>query len=206
MNQLDDAILGSLFDKRYMDFEICTELRWVSAQFNFHATRFFRSLRELDLEKLVWGSGENYDCLLETATKYCDNLEKVSGIRVEHKKCNLVSRTCLQKLPKLTSIVISTETDASLNPADLLHFLKALPNLRSVQVDGCVDEEHPAETGAQLEKEADMPEEEKVVVSELIWEEGDFWRIFRVDRLRKLSVSCNMLVFPDMSNTFCRVI
>jgi len=201
MSQLDGAILNFLFDKRYMDFETCSHLRLVSAQFNFHATRYFRSLREFDLEKFVSERGEKYDCLLKTLTENCDNLEKISGIWVTLEE-KLVSQMSLQKLPKLTSIVA---TDCVLDPIVLFDLLKALPNLRSVKVYGFIYDETSSgeETGAENEG---RPEEEKVVVSELSWEEGDFWRIFRADRLEKLSVSIHMLGSITTDDAFFNVV
>jgi len=201
MSQLDGTILSFLFDNRYMDFETCSHLRLVSAQFNFHATRYFRSLREFDLEKFVSERGVKYDCLLETVTENCDNLEKISGIWVTL-KVKLVSKISLRKLPKLTSIVAN---DCGFDPIVLFDLLKALPNLRSVKVNGWVYDGPSSGEEAGAENEG-RPEEEKVVVSELSWEAGDFWRIFRADRLEKLSVSIYMLGSTRTDDAFFNVV
>jgi len=52
MNQLTNDILAFLFSKRYMDFKTCCGLRLVSGQFNYHATKYFSSLKEFDLSIL----------------------------------------------------------------------------------------------------------------------------------------------------------
>jgi len=227
MNQLEDAILGFLFDKKYMDFKTCSELRSVSAKFDRHASKYFHSLKEVDLlilkNNFEWHSESietPYTCLLETVTKYCDNMEKVTGIKVMTDKLNSVSQICLQKLPKLTSIVIS---DGLLKTSVLFDFLKLFPNLRSVKVgkfenvrdeddqesdledDDGEPENVREENDAELEV-GDMPEEEKLVVPELSLDRGDFWRMFRVDRLEKLAVSNIMIGTEEEVNAFCGVV
>jgi len=180
-----------------MDFKTCSSLRSVSAKFNLHATKYFRSLRQFDLsvvEKNFDGCSESmetqYTCLLETVTKRCDNLEQITGMQM-YSGMNLVSRNvCLQNLPKLTSIVI---TDGHLQRAELFGFLKQLPNVCSVKV-------------GEFQNGQDVPEEEKLVVSELGLNRGDFWRIFRVDQLRKLVVSRNMLRSDADVTMFCSIV
>jgi len=205
MNQLNDKILGFLFNKRYMDFKTCSHLRPVSAQFNFHASKYFRSLTEFDLSVLWknfnWDSAIDietpYTCLIETVTKYCDSMEEMSGIRIRQEKLNFVSRMCLKRLPLLTSIVLS---DCSLERLVIWDFLKHFPNLRSVIVGGL--ENAPAENGDL------MPDEEKLVVSELSLDRTDFWRIFRTDQLKKLMLSSSMvgLRSHEDATAFCDVV
>jgi len=106
-----------------------------------------------------------------------------------------VSRICLQKLPKLTSIDI---IDLALEPTVLFDFLKLFPHLRLVKVctfDNSRDEDDKA-----------VPEEKKLVVSELSLDRGDFWRIFRVDHLKKLEISVCMFITEENVNTFCGVV
>jgi len=179
----------------------------VSTKFNLHATKYFRSLQQFDLsilkENYAWHSKnivKPHTCLLETVTKYCDNLEQVTGIQIYSEKLNLASRTCLQKLPKLTSIVI---IDGLLKTADLFGFLLSLPILRSAKVGKF---ENPRdENGNELENE-NVTEEEKITVSELSLDRGDFWRIFRVDRLKKVAISSSMFRTKKDVNTFCCVV
>jgi len=200
MNQLTNDLLGFLFTKRYMDFKTCSGLRFVSAQLNFHASKYFRSRREFDLSILE----ENFDCdseivetpyyacLLETVTKYCDNLEKIVGIRVTSDTLVSVSRICLQKLPSLTNIgIVDDAVDAS------VHFslLKLLPNLRSVTF---------LDINGDRDKDDDeVSEAEKLFVSELSLYCGYFWRIFRVDHLRKVSILICVYESAEDINKFC---
>jgi len=203
MNQLTNDILAFLFSKRYMDFKTCSGLRLVSAQFNFHASKYFRSLREFDLSILE----ENFDCdseivetpyacLLETVTKYCDKLEKIGGIRVGSDTLVSVSRICLQKLPSLTNIgIMDDAVDASVH----FNLLKLLPNLRSVtflDVHNDWDEDN----------DDVPPEAEKLFVSELSLYCGDFWRIFRVDHLKKLAILICVYESEEDVNRFCGVL
>jgi len=211
MNQLNDEILAFLFSKRYMDFKTCSSLRSVSAQFNIRANKYFRSLRDFNMTILQknfhWYSksvATPYSCLLETVSKRCDNLEKLTGIKIKSDKLNSVSRICLQKLPKLTSIVIMDET---LTSTDIFDFLKQLPKLRSVKVGSFDNDNVRQENGAQFENK-NLTEEEKLVVSELSLDYGDFWRIFRIDHLKKLEVSVCMLALEKDEDftTFCGVV
>jgi len=205
MNELTGDILRCLFDKRYMDFKTCSSLRPVSALFNVHATKYFRSIKEFDLlvlkKNFTWGSDigtPSYTCLLETVTKHCVNLEKITGIMVDSDELNLVSQVCLQKLHKLTRIVISDET---LKSAVLYNFLKQFSNLWSVKAVDVEDDRDEDDVADE-----NVPEEEKLVVSELSLLCGDFWRIFRVDHLSKLVFSTCMFVSEEDVNTFCGVV
>jgi len=202
MNLLTNDILAFLLSKRYMDFKTCSGLRLVSGQFNYHATKYFSSLKEFDLSILEknfdWRSNSvevPYACLLETVTEHCQNLEKVTGIRIRSDKQNSVSRICLQKLPKLTSIDI---IDLALEPTVLFDFLKLLPHLRLVKV--CIFD------NSRHEDDKAVPEEKKLVVSELSLDRGDFWRIFRVDHLKKLEISVCMFITKENINTFFGVV
>jgi len=198
MTQLGDDILGFLFNKRYMDFKTCSGLRLVSGQFNCLATKYFRSLKEFNRPALEWGSKSveiQYACYLETATEHCKNLEKITGIRIRLGKQNLASRMCLLKLPKLTSIDIF---DGLLKTSVLFDFLKLLPHLRSVNV--------ASFENSRDEDDEAVPEEKKLVVSELSLQGGDFWRIFRVDHLKKLEVSLSMFTSDEDVTTFCGVV
>jgi len=206
MNELTGDILRCLFDKRYMDFKTCSSLRSVFALFNVHATKYFRSINKFDLlvlkKNFGWGSNSigttSYTCLLETVTKHCVNLEKITGIMVGSDKLNLVSQVCLQKLHKLTRIVISDET---LKSAVLFNFLKQFPNLWSVKAEDVDDDRDEDDV-----EDENVPEEEKLVVSELNLYCGDFWRIFCVDHLSKLEYSTSMFVSEEDVNTFCGVV
>jgi len=202
MNQFNDDMLRCLFNKRYVDFKTCSSLRSVSFQFNVHAMKYFRSLKEFDLSVLKknfdWLSESvetPYTCLIETVTNNCDNLEKVTGIKIKSDSLNSVSRMCLQKLSKLTSVVIG---DYSLETTVLFNFLKQFPNLHSVKA---VDFNN-----APDEDDEQVSEEEKILVSELSVNSGDFWRIFRVDHLKKLEISSNILAWEAAVDTFCGVV
>jgi len=126
---------------------------------------------------------------------------------------NLVSRTCLQKLPKLTSIAIIDGALPIETPL-LFNFLKLFPNLRSLKLDAFenaryeFDEEELGFVRKENDqtKNEEVPEEEKLVIPELSIGRGDFWRIFSIDRLEKLSVSSSMLDSDEDVATFCGVI
>jgi len=80
MPMLDAVILGNLFDRKYLDFETCCNLRMLSRKFYFHAGKYFKSLTKLDLSVLPKNSGKKsdhdnpaYSRLFKTVTKYCVN-------------------------------------------------------------------------------------------------------------------------------------
>jgi len=114
-----------------------------------------------------------YPCLLETIVRCCLNLQKLAGVRICPERLNLASRKFLEGLPYVTSVALD---GYYIEMSILFNFLKHLPNLRSVEL------QNIWANG----KIGDMPEEEKLDVPELRLEFGAFWRVFRVDRLRKL--------------------
>jgi len=182
MTEFDDDILRCLFSKRYMDFRTCSSLRSVSARFGFFAAKYCLSLKELDIAGLTKAFNSRlesfekiYHCLVETVAEYCPKLQKIAGVRIIPENLNLASRKCLEGLPYLTSVAFE---DDSIEMSIVYSFLKRLPNLRSVKLNVMED---------WSKKVADMPEEEKLAVADLSLNFGDFWRVFRVDCLKKLS-------------------
>jgi len=180
MAQFDDDILRCLFNKRYMDFETCSSLRSVSARFNFFAAKYCHSIKELDLCHLTKpfnqnseSVGEFYPCLIEAMAKCYPNVQKVTGVRIIIENLNLASQKFLEGLPYLTSVALD---GYSIEMAILFPFLKRLPHLRSVKLQRIENYRN---------RVANVPEE-KLTVWELSLKSGQFWRIFRVDRLRKL--------------------
>jgi len=106
-----------------------------------------------------------------------------------------MNQMCLERLPHLSSIVIA---DRALITSILFDFLKLFPNLLSVKVSHFAN--------AWDDDDKDLPEEEKLVVSDLSFDCGDFWRIFRVDRLEKLAVSFSKYTSEEDVTTFCGVV
>jgi len=180
MAELDDKILRCLFSKRYMDFRTSSSLRYVSVRFDFFAAKCCLSLKELDLSDLAKCFIERHNsvnklfpCLLEAVVKCCPNLQKLAGVRICPERLNLASRNCLEGLPYLTCVSLD---GYSIEMSILFNFLKHLPHLRSVELQSIWDNG----------KVGDLSEEPKLDVPELSLEFGAFWRVFRVDRLRKL--------------------
>jgi len=133
---LDAVILGNLFDRKYMDFETCCNLRLVSRKFYFHAGKYFKSLTKLDLSVLPENSGKKsdhdnpaYSRLFKTVTKYCVNLRQLKN--VDHRFCE-DSFARLGKLTNLTRVEFRNYFYAC---PDTFAILKQLPNLRSVVFD-----------------------------------------------------------------------
>jgi len=182
MTKFDDDILRCLFNKRYMDFRTCSNLRSVSTRFNFFAAKYCLSLKELDISDLSKAFNKHhessekfYPCLIETVAKYCPNLWKIAGVRVISRRLNFLSRNCLESVPHLTSVTFDHKyIDMSI----LYNFLKRLPRLQSVKVNS-IDDKYGSFR--------DVPEEKKIAVSELSLEFGDFWRVFRVSYFKRIS-------------------
>jgi len=182
MTKFDDDILRCLFSKRYMDFRTCSSLRSVSVRFYFFAAKYCLSLKELDFSDQAKavnyqtdGLEKLYPCLVETVAKYCPNLRKIVEVCIWPKTLNSASQNSLEGLPFLTSVDVR---EYFMDMSIVFSFLKRLPHLQSVKVYS-IDDKYGSF--------GDIPEEEKLAVSELSLRRGDFWRVFRVDCLKKLS-------------------
>jgi len=212
---LDAVILGNLFDRKYLDFETCCNLRMISRKFYFHAGKYFKSLTKLDLSVLPEKIGEKsdhdnpaYSRLFKTVTKYCVNLRQLKN--VDHRFCE-DSFARLARLTNITRVEFRNYFNAC---PDTFAVLKQLPNLRSVVVDvllvECDDDEPESPySGSEydsIDSEAseesietddqvcttpklDWSENEKLHVEELsiVW--GKFWHIFCLACLKKLTIS-----------------
>jgi len=189
---LDSDCLRLLFNPRYMDFTTCTSLRSVCSQFNFCASKYLLSVKDFDLSVLTKNFHDDsealfdlYSCLLGTLTECCPNLEKIAGVRIQPQKFHLVSQGYLKELPSLASISVE---DRHVTTTVLFNFLKPLHRLRSVDFEYlCINLN---EEGEEIEN-AETPEEEKLAVQELRLKSYPFWRLFRLDSLKKLRLSYN---------------
>jgi len=156
------------FNPRYMDFATCTSLRSVFSQFDFCASKYLLSVKDFDLSVLTKNFQNDsqslfdlYSCLLGTLTKYCPNLEKIAGVRIQPEKFHLVSQGYLKELPSLASISVE---DRHVTTTVLFNYLKPLHRLRSVDFEYmCINLN---EEGEEIEN-VETPEEEKLAVQEL---------------------------------------
>jgi len=213
MSILDAAILGDLFNRKYMDFETCCNLRLVSRKFDFHALKYFKSLTKFDFGILPDNSKKDsdfddldYSSLFGTVTEYCVNLRQLKN--VDHRFCkNSFAR--LVKLTKLTRVEFRSFFYAC---PDSSAVLKQLPNLHSVVLDfihvACDDDEPPdsasddermdtesSEESSETDDEVcttpelNLSENEKLHVEELSIGCDKFWNIFCLASLKKLTIS-----------------
>jgi len=181
---LDDEILRCLFSPRYMDFPTISRLRPVSTRFGRHFRKYCLSLRQFNLEIANGGYRQLNQCpcwqylrLLETVACYCRNLEQVSGVLVSPESVNLATRSCLETMSRLTSVGLENR---SVPRSSVFQLLSRLPNVTSMQLFGLSEDNRDEmyDEPAQL-----------LDIAELKVENGRFWRLFRVESIRKLTVA-----------------